>query len=392
MKSVLIVLRLQGALPNLPEMISDEEAQRTARKSALIVARMKDGSFRWGFYFVWKCWQLQGNWAECNLKLSGRRCWPTWTTPGLLTPARTCLPAPRLTLTLFRSEHDEELQLEVLYFGHIVYICFTLSAGAGCNRRKTKHQDQGDLTQAVCRVRRHPWRARQAEHWTGEICMWKNIAVWKLIFLLLEYDFFHPLNSDLFVARWTLPRSSSSGPRRALWSRQRGRFAERSGEGTAELCILFQRVLFFITSSHTRLWRVWSCFLYCPPTHPNWTSEEGSLMTETSVPGWRTARRGTSTTRTSARSGSWSPRTLQSLPDTSGLDLIQLGFGVSAHCHPSLASLFWTQVWRNQQDDWNAFWRDHSEQRPGCLCWKGEGTTKLLNSCRIHCELEETSN
>lgn len=46
MKSVLKVLRLQGALPNLPEMISDEEAQRTARKSALIVARMKDGSFR----------------------------------------------------------------------------------------------------------------------------------------------------------------------------------------------------------------------------------------------------------------------------------------------------------------------------------------------------------
>ena len=45
-KSVLIVFRLQGALPNLPEMISDEEAQRTARKSALIVARMKDGSFR----------------------------------------------------------------------------------------------------------------------------------------------------------------------------------------------------------------------------------------------------------------------------------------------------------------------------------------------------------
>jgi len=36
----------KGALPNLPEMISDEEAQRTARKSALIVARMKDGSFR----------------------------------------------------------------------------------------------------------------------------------------------------------------------------------------------------------------------------------------------------------------------------------------------------------------------------------------------------------
>ena len=27
-------------------MVSDEEAQRTARKSALIVARMKDGSFR----------------------------------------------------------------------------------------------------------------------------------------------------------------------------------------------------------------------------------------------------------------------------------------------------------------------------------------------------------
>jgi len=36
----------KGALPNLPEMVSDEEAQRTARKSALIVARMKDGSFR----------------------------------------------------------------------------------------------------------------------------------------------------------------------------------------------------------------------------------------------------------------------------------------------------------------------------------------------------------
>ena len=28
-------------------MVSDEEAQRTARKSALIVARMKDGSFRY---------------------------------------------------------------------------------------------------------------------------------------------------------------------------------------------------------------------------------------------------------------------------------------------------------------------------------------------------------
>merc|ERR1719334_1145784 len=36
----------KGALPNLPEMVSDEEAQRTARKSALIVATMKDGSFR----------------------------------------------------------------------------------------------------------------------------------------------------------------------------------------------------------------------------------------------------------------------------------------------------------------------------------------------------------
>jgi len=34
------------ASPSLPEMVSDEEVQKTARKSALIVARMKDGSFR----------------------------------------------------------------------------------------------------------------------------------------------------------------------------------------------------------------------------------------------------------------------------------------------------------------------------------------------------------
>ena len=33
-------------LPNLPELVSDEESQRTARKSALLVARMRDGSFR----------------------------------------------------------------------------------------------------------------------------------------------------------------------------------------------------------------------------------------------------------------------------------------------------------------------------------------------------------
>jgi len=33
-------------VPSLPEMVSDEEAQKTARKSALIVARMRDGSFR----------------------------------------------------------------------------------------------------------------------------------------------------------------------------------------------------------------------------------------------------------------------------------------------------------------------------------------------------------
>lgn len=36
----------KGSLPNLPEMVSDEEAQKTARKSALLVARMKDGSYR----------------------------------------------------------------------------------------------------------------------------------------------------------------------------------------------------------------------------------------------------------------------------------------------------------------------------------------------------------
>lgn len=36
----------KAASPILPEMVSDEEVQKTARKSALIVARMKDGSFR----------------------------------------------------------------------------------------------------------------------------------------------------------------------------------------------------------------------------------------------------------------------------------------------------------------------------------------------------------
>jgi len=33
-------------LPNLPEMVSDEESQKTARKSALLVARLRDGTFR----------------------------------------------------------------------------------------------------------------------------------------------------------------------------------------------------------------------------------------------------------------------------------------------------------------------------------------------------------
>lgn len=33
-------------LPNLPEMMSDEEAQKSARKSALLIAKMKDGSLR----------------------------------------------------------------------------------------------------------------------------------------------------------------------------------------------------------------------------------------------------------------------------------------------------------------------------------------------------------
>ena len=33
-------------MPNLPEMLSDEEAQKTARKSALLVAKLKDGSIR----------------------------------------------------------------------------------------------------------------------------------------------------------------------------------------------------------------------------------------------------------------------------------------------------------------------------------------------------------
>ena len=36
----------KSALPNLPEMISDEEAQKHARKSALLVAKMKDGTFK----------------------------------------------------------------------------------------------------------------------------------------------------------------------------------------------------------------------------------------------------------------------------------------------------------------------------------------------------------
>jgi len=36
----------KALLPNLPEMVSDEEAQKTARKSALLVARMRDGTFR----------------------------------------------------------------------------------------------------------------------------------------------------------------------------------------------------------------------------------------------------------------------------------------------------------------------------------------------------------
>ena len=36
----------KAPLPNLPEMISDEEAQKHARKSALLVANMKDGIFK----------------------------------------------------------------------------------------------------------------------------------------------------------------------------------------------------------------------------------------------------------------------------------------------------------------------------------------------------------
>ena len=36
-------------------MVSDEEAQRTARKSALIVARMKDGSFRYSRRLIQAC-------------------------------------------------------------------------------------------------------------------------------------------------------------------------------------------------------------------------------------------------------------------------------------------------------------------------------------------------
>ena len=36
----------QALLPNLPEMVSDEESQKTARKSALLVARLRDGTFR----------------------------------------------------------------------------------------------------------------------------------------------------------------------------------------------------------------------------------------------------------------------------------------------------------------------------------------------------------
>jgi len=36
----------KAMLPNLPEMVSDEESQKTARKSALLVARMRDGTFR----------------------------------------------------------------------------------------------------------------------------------------------------------------------------------------------------------------------------------------------------------------------------------------------------------------------------------------------------------
>ena len=36
----------KAPLPNLPEMISDEEAQKHARKSALLVAKMRDGTFK----------------------------------------------------------------------------------------------------------------------------------------------------------------------------------------------------------------------------------------------------------------------------------------------------------------------------------------------------------
>ena len=111
MKIVWNFFRFQGALPNLPEMVSDEEAQRTARKSALIVARMKDGSFRSGHNSK-QSWikvllnvELIRKMAKMSISiflLSGLRCWPTWTTQGLLTRARICLLAPRLMLTLYR--------------------------------------------------------------------------------------------------------------------------------------------------------------------------------------------------------------------------------------------------------------------------------------------------
>jgi len=36
----------KATLPNLPEMVTDEDSQKNARKSALIIARLKDGNFR----------------------------------------------------------------------------------------------------------------------------------------------------------------------------------------------------------------------------------------------------------------------------------------------------------------------------------------------------------
>ena len=100
---VCLIALLQGALPNLPEMVSDEEAQRTARKSALIVARMKDGSFRYFRRLSQAC--LINTYLPVILRqLAELKFWLTWTMLGLPTQARTCSPAASPTSTLFRCE------------------------------------------------------------------------------------------------------------------------------------------------------------------------------------------------------------------------------------------------------------------------------------------------